>query len=218
MRILTTTGLSLLFASSAWAGDKEISLESSVFNTSADANWQIVDGSPGIAMIGLSGGMDLNSSITAVGSLRWGQSGASNGMHYEWWEEEGSNSVAGTDGFVAGLNLVQLQGGVRSELRQGHWIRLYGVTKASATIGILGLDDDDGDKDNVNQISETGLSLGGMAALGLAIEQPKKQAGPWAIRGEFEAGYSAGTPLSFGDIGSLDMLGVHAKASIGLRF
>ena len=55
MRILTTTGLSLLFAS-RWAGDKEISLESSVFNTSADANWQIVDGSPGISMIGLSGG------------------------------------------------------------------------------------------------------------------------------------------------------------------
>jgi len=217
MRILKTTLLSTFLAANAWAGDKEISLDAGLIGSSSDA-WQVVGGNP-MGTVGLSGGWDVAPGLTAVGTLQWGQSGSQNHFGNQWWDEdEGISPAPGSEGFVAALGLVQLQAGVRSDLFQNSWVRPYGVAKLSTTLGLLRMDDDPSDKDNVNQIQSTGFSIGAVAAAGIAVEQPRKAAGPFAIRGELEAGYGFGTALGFDEIGSLEMSALHIRAAAGLRF
>ena len=83
---------------------------------------------------------------------------------------------------------------------------------------MMQLDDDPNDSDNINQISRTGTSVGGMAALGISVERPRSSSGPFAVHGELEGGYALGTSLKFDDLGDLAMHGVHIRAGIGLRF
>ncbi len=215
MRILSIPLFSLLFASSAVAADKELLLDTSstAINTSS---WELVNGSP-LTTIGLSGGMDIGS-FTAVAGINWGQHGSSNQYSY-WYEEEGMNQGPGSEGFVAALNVVQLQAGIRADgLDATNWVRPYVVSRLSGTLGVMQLDDDPNDSNNVNQITRTGTSFGGMAALGVSIERPRTSAGPFAVHGELEGGYALATSLKFDDLGELAMHGVHIRAGIGLRF
>ena len=216
MRIFSTQMFSLLFAFSATAADKEILLEtnSTAINT---ASWEVVNGSP-LTTIGLSGGLDMGSGLTAVVGVNWGQSGSSHSYSY-WYEEPMDSQGPGSEGFVAALSVVQVQAGIRSDrLDASNWVRPYVVSRLSGTLGILQLDDDTRDSSNVNQISRTGSSFGGMAAIGFAVERPRTSAGPFAIHGEVEGGYALATSLQFDDLGELAMHGVHIRAGVGLRF
>jgi hypothetical protein len=217
MRILKTTLFTTFLAANAWAGDKEISLDTGLIGSTSDA-WRVVGGNP-MPTIGLSGGWDVAPGLTAVGTLQWGQSGSKNYFGNQWWEEdEGGSASPGSEGFIAAIHLIQLQGGVRSDLMQNRWVRPYGVAKLSTTVGVLRLDDDPSDKDNVNQIQSVGFSIGGIAAAGIAVERPRKQAGPFAFRCELEAGYGFGTALGFDEIGELEMSAMHIRAAAGVRF
>lgn len=217
MRILTTILLSGLFLPSAFAGDKELSLDTSwtAINTSS---WEVVNGSP-LNTVGLSGGWDIGSNLTAIASVNWGQTGSEHSYPY-WYDEENNDQTGpGTEGYVAALNVVQVQAGVRTDrLEHTNWVRPYLVSRVSGTLGIMQLDDDTRDSDNVNQITRTGTSFGGMAAIGIAVERPRRSAGPFAVHGELEGGYALATALKFEDLGELAMHGVHIRAGIGLRF
>ena len=216
MRIFSTTLSSLFFAFSATAADKEILVEtnSTSINT---ASWQLVNGSP-LSTVGLSGGLDLGSGLTAVIGVHWGQSGSSHG-YSSWYEEPLDSQGPGSEGFVAALSVVQVQAGVRSDqLDPNNWIRPYLVSRLTGTLGILQLDDDPSDSSNINQISRTGSSFGGMAAVGIAVERPRSSAGPFALHGEIEGGYALSTSLKFDDLGELAMHGIHLRAGVGLRF
>ena len=216
MRILSIPLFSLLFASSAAAADRELLLDTSstAINTSS---WEVVNGSP-LTTVGLSGGLDVASNLTIVAGVSWGQNGSSNSYSY-WYEEEAQSQAPGSEGFVAALSVVQIQAGVRADgLDATKWVRPYAVSRLSGTLGVLQLDDDPNDSDNVNQITRTGTSFGGMAALGVSIERPRTSAGPFAIHGELEGGYALATSLKFDDLGELAMHGMHIRAGIGLRF
>jgi hypothetical protein len=217
-KIMNMTLLTSFLAGSAWAADKEISLDTGILGSSSQA-WDMVGGSP--VTIGLSGGIDIAPGLTAIGSAQWSLSGSHNEFGNQWWHddlEEETGSSPGSEGYIAALRVIQVQGGVRSDILQNSWVRPYGSAKVSASLGSLRLDDDPEDKDNVNQIKATGLSIGGIAAVGAAVERPRKQAGPFAIRGEVEAGYGLGTALKFGEMGELSMSGIHMRMGIGLRF
>ena len=216
-KIMKATVLSAFLASNAWAGDKEISLDAGSLLASSDA-WGVVGGNP-MSTVGISGGWDIAPGLTAVGGVNWSRSGATNHFGNQWWEDDGDvESAPGTEGYIAALRVVQLQAGVRSDIRQNSWVRPFGVAKMSASIGSLRLDDDPNDKDNVNQVKASGMSIGGIAAVGVAVEKPRKKAGPFAVRGELEAGYGLGTSLKFDEIGKLGMSGMHMRLGIGLRF
>ena len=216
MRVLSTTLFSLLFVSTAAAADKELLLDTSstAINT---ASWEMVNGSP-LTTVGLSGGLEVGSNLTAVIGVNWGQTGSSHGYGY-WYEEEAETPGPGSEGFVAALSVVQVQAGLRTDrLDATNWIRPYAVSRLSGTLGIMQLDDDASDSSNVNQITRTGTSFGGMAALGIAVERPRSSAGPFAINGELEGGYALATALKFDELGNLAMHGVHIRAGVGLRF
>jgi hypothetical protein len=215
--ILKMTVLSTFLATSAWAGDKEISLDTGSLLTSSDG-WEVIGGTP-MTTVGISGGWDIAPGLTAVGGVNWSLSGATNHFGNQWWEDDvDGTSAPGSEGFIAALRVVQLQAGVRSDLMQNRWVRPFGVAKMSANIGSLRLDDDPKDKDNVNQIKASGLSIGGIAAVGVALERPRKTAGPFAVRGELEAGYGFATALKFDEIGKLGMNGMHMRLGFGIRF
>lgn len=217
-KIMRVTVLSAFLASSAWAADKEISLDTGILGVSSQA-WNTIGGSP--VTVGLSAGVDIAPGLTAIGSVQWSLSGAENQFSNQWWEDDqvgASVSPPGSEGYIAALRVIQVQGGVRSDILQNSWVRPYGAAKVSASLGSLRLDDDSEDKDNVNQIKAAGMSIGGIAAVGAAIERPRKQAGPFAIRGEVEAGYGFGTALKFDEIGELSMSGIHMRMGVGLRF
>ena len=216
MRLMTHTLLSLFVASSAAAADKELLLDTSstAINT---ASWELVNGSP-LTTVGLTGGMDLGSNLTAVVGVNWGQTGSAHGYGY-WYEDQAEEQGPGSEGFQAALSVVQVQAGVRAEgLDQSGWVRPYVASRLSGSFAVLQLDDDPNDSSNINQISRTGTSLGGLAALGVAIERPRSASGPFALHGELEGGYALATSLKFDDLGELAMHGVHARAAIGLRF
>ena len=216
MRVLSTTLFSLLFVSTAAAADKELLLDTSstAINT---ASWEMVNGSP-LTTVGLSGGLEVGSNLTAVIGVNWGQTGSSHGYGY-WYEEEADTPGPGSEGFVAALSVVQVQAGLRTDrLDATNWVRPYAVSRLSGTLGIMQLDDDASDSSNVNQITRTGTSFGGMAALGIAVERPRSSAGPFAIHGELEGGYALATALKFDELGNLAMHGVHIRAGVGLRF
>jgi hypothetical protein len=219
IKIMNMTVLSAFLTGSAWAADKEISLDTGILGGSSPS-WNMVGGNP-MATIGLSGGVDIAPGLTAIASAQWSLSGSHNEFGNQWWDDgpEGQTaSPPGSEGYIAALRVIQVQGGVRSDILQNSWIRPYGAAKVSASLGSLRLDDDPEDKDNVNQIKATGLSIGGIAAVGAAVERPRKQAGPFAIRGEVEAGYGFGTALKFDEIGELGMNGIHMRMGVGLRF
>ena len=217
MRILKTTMLSTLLTASALAADKEISLDTSLLGSDS-SDWNMVGGAP-FSSIGLSGGIDIADGLTLVGTVQIGSSGSS-GYFSDWWEgEEGDASTSpGSEGFIAAIQLAQVQAGIRTDILQHSWGRPYGSAKATATLGSLYLDDDPSDDNNVNQITERGVSFGGLVAAGIAVEQPRRQAGPFALRGELELGYALSTDLGFGDIGSLSLNGMHIRVGGGIRF
>jgi hypothetical protein len=216
-QIMKATILSAFLASNAWAGDKEISLDTGSLLASSAA-WDVVGGNP-MATVGISGGWDIAPGLTAVGGLNWSRSGATNHFGNQWWEDDGDVVEApGSEGYIAALRVIQLHAGVRSDILQNLWARPFGVAKMSASMGSLHLDDDPDDKDNVNQVKASGMSIGAIAAVGVAVERPRKKAGPYAVRGELEAGYGFGTALKFDQIGKLGMSGMHMRMGIGLRF
>ncbi len=216
-KIMKAAVLSAFLASNAWAGDREISLDTgSLLASSGD--WSVVGGNP-MTTVGISGGWDIAPGLTAVGGVNWSLSGANNHFGNQWWDEDGQGEEPpGSEGYIAALRVIQLQAGVRSDVMQNRWVRPFGVAKMSASIGSLRLDDDPNDKDNVNQIKASGMSIGGAAAVGIAVERPRKKAGPFAVRGELEAGYGLATSLKFDQIGKLGMSGMHMRLGIGLRF
>lgn len=217
MRIFKTTLFSTLLAASAFAADKELSLDANLFSAPG-SEWNMVGGAP-FSSLGLTGGMDIAPGLTLVGGVQVGSSG-SEGYFSDWWDEEAidSSQKPGSEGFIAAVQLAQVQAGVRTDILPQSWVRPYGSLKATASLGSLYLDDDPNDKNNVNQISERGVSIGGHIAAGMAVEQPRRQAGPFAFRGELELGYALATDLSFGDIGSLSLNGMHIRVAGGIRF
>jgi hypothetical protein len=217
-KIMKVTILSAFLAGNAWAGDKEISLDTGSLLASSDA-WNVVGGNP-MTTVGISGGWDIAPGLTAVGGVNLSRSGAENHFGNQWWDDddEAASKAPGTEGYVAALRVIQLQAGVRSDILQNSWVRPFGVAKMSANVGSIRLDDDPEDKDNINQVKASSLSIGGVAAVGVAVERPRKKAGPFAVRGELEAGYGIGTSLNFDEIGKLGMSGVHLRMGLGLRF
>ncbi len=210
-KIFTTLAL-LAFSGAAQAADHELSLE---LGTTANhqQNWYMFNAeSQQLPSWGLRAGVAVHDRLAIIGGWHHGKKGMRLGFDESWEDDEeayGFASVFYGDSFTLGL---------KADVPVAVWFRPYATAQGLGLRGMVRLDDDLSEDDNLNQIQQADFSLGGIGALGVDFRVPFKD-GAWALASYLELGYGYAAPLDFGDLGELDELhGVVFRWGAGVRF
>ena len=210
----TLTALSLLaFSGAAQAADHELSLE---LGTAANhqQNWFMFnDESQQLPSWGLRAGVAVHDRLAIIGGWHHGKKGMRLGFGGDWDDDDeeayGFASVFYGDSFTLGL---------KADVPVAVWFRPYATAQGLGDRGMVRLDDDLSEDDNLNQIQRSDFSFGGIGALGVDFRMPLKD-GAWAIASYLELGYGYASPLDFDELGELDGLyGVVFRWGVGVRF
>lgn len=122
----------------------------------------------------------------------------------------------GSTSFRTGLYQTQVFLGAKPTWSPNKYFGLYGLAQAQGLIGVVRLDDDPDDDENLGQVEGDGFAIGG--TFGAGVEAFAPTGGRAQIAFSFELGYSAYTPLLLGDVATIDASGVSIRTGVGVRY
>lgn len=192
----------------AEAGPREVKLETNHLHN-AGASWSMFGANTdGLNTQGIGFAQDLDSKLSVVASYHFGQTGS---QHYI------PSGAGASEGFIAAFTAHQLSAGVRTDLDRAllGWFEPYGSVRATLLLGVVQLDDDPDQDDNLNQVQAVSYAPGARVAAGLSSSLP---VGPVEVRIDGEFGYAYSLKMSVEDLGELQFSGVHALLGVGVRF
>ncbi len=192
----------------AEAGPREVKLETNHIHNSGDS-WSMFGAyTDGLNTQGVGYAQDLNSTLSVVASYHFGQTGSDNHI---------PSGAGNSEGFIAAFTAHQLSAGVRTDLDRAllGWFEPYGSVRATLLVGVIQLDDDPDQDDNLNQVQAVSYAPGARVAAGLSSSLPL---GPVEARIDGELGYAYSLKMSAGELGELQFSGLHALLGIGVRF
>ncbi|GDX83557.1 hypothetical protein LBMAG42_53680 [Deltaproteobacteria bacterium] len=127
-----------------------------------------------------------------------------------------SDDELGSTTFRTGLYQTQMFLGAKPTWAPNKYVGVYGLVQAQGLLGIVRLDDDPDDDENLGQIEGEGFAFGG--TFGAGVEAFAPTGGPLQIAFSFELGYSAYAPLQLEDVATIDASGVSLRTGVGVRF
>ncbi len=130
--------------------------------------------------------------------------------------ETGDDDYYGQDAFFAALYSDQVSVGAKADVQLLRWLHPYVTAQLVGMRGLVRLDDDLNDDENVTQREVAGLTGGLLGGAGLDI--PIRVKGRWAIAPYVELGYGWMAPMQLEGLGSLQFAGFSGRTGIGVRF
>ena len=205
------TLLSLAFT--AQAASNELSVELGWFSSS-DPSFAYFNDGYTMPAFGLRGGIAVHPNITIIGGYRGGATGGSvtGGDDDTYYGEE---SYGGSD-FNTGLWAHQASVGAKADFKLWKWLHPYAAVQGVGSLGMIRLDDQPGDDENLTQVERIGFTGGFNTALGLDF--PIKIRDRWAIAPYLEMGYEWLAPMQFEELGSVQFSGFSGAMGVGVRF
>jgi hypothetical protein len=107
--------------------------------------------------------------------------------------------------------------GARGTLPVTSWLQPFASLQVIGMQATVRFDEDPEDDENLNQLSRSAFSPGGMATLGVEALAPMAY-GEWAFTSDLELGYGYVAPQSFDDLNDLEMHGFVLRWGVGVRF
>lgn len=118
--------------------------------------------------------------------------------------------------FWAAMYTDQVSVGAKAGATVWKWLHPYGTVQLVGMRGLVRMDDDPNDDENVTQIEVAGLTGGFAAAGGFDILIPVR--GSVAIAPYVEVGYGLLAPMKLEDLGSVQFSGFSGRTGLGVRF
>jgi hypothetical protein len=207
------TLLSLAFT--AQAASNELSVELAWFSSS-DPSFQYFSGGTAMPAFGLRGGFAVHPNITIIAGYRGGATGGSvSGGGEDTYDSEYYYGGGDSD-FDAAIWAHQASVGAKADFKIWKWLHPYAAVQGVGSLGMIRLDDQPGDDENLTQVERIGFTGGFNTALGLDF--PIKIRDRWAIAPYLEMGYEWLAPMQFEELGSVQFSGFSGAAGVGVRF
>lgn len=203
--------IAMFGALNAHAANHELNLELGRLGTQGEA-FEVLSHYGTMGSVGARGGYALGERLTLVADYQHSQLG---GSIDSYDEEDGEYMADGLIGFA--LRAQQIGVGVKYDVELWPWLHPYGTAQALGVVGVLRMDDDTEDDDNVNELRRVGVAPGGVAALGLDLIALRADR-PVRPATYLEAGYAYVAPMKLGDAGDLDFRGFYLRWGLGARF
>lgn len=208
---------SLLFALAqpALAASHEISFELG-WITTEDPAWGYFSSSGAIGSYGIRGGFEVHPNVTIIGGWQHSQTGASVEIS-SWGDDDYDDEDEYYDGaFQTAMYSDQITLGSKADVKLFKWLHPYVTAQLAGMRGLVRMDDDSGDDENLTQVEKAGVTGGVIGAAGLDFLIRVK--GDVYIAPYFELGYGWYAPMVIEDLGSVQFSGFAGRAGVGVRF
>lgn len=202
-----------LVLSTALAGSNEVALTVGWLD-SGDPAWQVLAPSGAYATWGGQLGLKVHDRVTVLAGYKHGVVGADLDA-WDWdGEDEGDDRFAYAKNAFYG-NTFTL--GARADWDFVEFFAPYARVDAQGLLGMIRVDDEPDDDENVTQRQEVGFTPGFDAALGLSFPVPTAlpsvQVTPF-----LEMGYGWVVPMKLGDLGRVQPAGFTGQGGVALQF
>lgn len=202
--------LSLSSASSAIAGEREISASVGLINTD-DPNWTMFGSGNVLPSFGARFAYPVLPHVKVVAGYEYAQDGS----HVSVYDDTGEDGTESQ--FQTGFFAHQAMVGGKVHWSASKWVSLYGIAQGDFMVATVRIDDDPDDDSNPGQVERAGATGGVLAAAGVGINVPILDGRTaWEFHAELGYGYLA--PLAVEDIGQLEFSGLSFRAGTGFVF
>jgi hypothetical protein len=204
-----------LLAFAAHAATNEVSFDLGWVGAS-DPAWDFFSDADTLPSYGVRLGYAVHPNVAVIAGWQHAVNGASVGLpglagssDYEYDDYD--------DGHVtAAMYSDQILLGAKGDVKIWSWLHPYATVQAVGMRGLVRMDDDPGDDENLTQVQVAGVTGGVEGALGLDFLIPVK--GRWKIGLYTELGYGWLAPMRLEDLGSVQFAGFAGRAGVGVRF
>jgi len=214
------------FLSAAFAAQHEVDLEVGwLLNRSTSWN-RVSDGST-FPSVGVRVGARLHRNVAAIAGWQHGQTGVSvrpdsDGDTYYYYEDYYTDGTSYDEGRPNGNFRTAFYGdtftlGAKGDVVVNEYFVPYLTVQGALQRGLLRVDADASDDENLGQIQKSAVTGGFVGALGAECPVALGTSGI-AVAPYVEVGYAWLAPLKFESIGSLEQGGFAGRAGFGLRF
>jgi hypothetical protein len=211
----------LALALPAAAATHEISAEVGWINSS-DPAWDFFSEAALHGSYGLRLGYAVHPNVAIIGGWQHAVNGVGTsgpGIGAASYSDGGDDYYYDNeDAFWAALYTDQVTVGAKADFQVLTWLHPYATVQAVGMRGLLRMDDDSQDDENLTQIELAGLTGGVLGAVGLDLPVPLRVGSTVAIAPYAEVGYGWLAPMQFEQLGSVQFAGFTGRAGVGVRF
>ena len=118
--------------------------------------------------------------------------------------------------FRAAMYTDELSVGAKGGVTVWKWLHPYATLKVVGMRGLVRMDDDPEDDENVTQVEVAGVTGGFSTAAGFDILIPVR--GRWIVSPYVELGYGLLAPMQLEDLGTVQFSGFSGRTGMGVRF
>ena len=171
-----------------------------------DPDWNLFSDADRLSTQGLGVGWTFHDHLALVAGWRRGAHGMTVGG-----ESTGQSDLTAT----FGGHLFSL--GAKADWTIAPWFAPFATARAAGLLGIVRLDDEPDDDENLNQITHAAFAPGALATAGAEFRLPFHD-GAFAAATSLELGYAWLAPLSYDPLGDLAFRGFTLTWGAGVRF
>lgn len=208
--------LALGLSTPAFAADHELSLELGSLHVNSDS-WDLFHEGEYFPTAGVRLGVAVHERVAVVAGYHHAAYGSD--IYTDSWSGEYDFADEESDAadFVGAFAGDEYTLGAKVDVPVTGWLHPYGVVHALGVRGVIRLDEDVEDDDNLNQLPYRALTFGGMGALGVEFLAPvlKEKA---HLGSYLELGYGRVAALDFDALGKMPMGGFAVRMGTGVRF
>lgn len=201
-----------LWLSTALAGTNEVAATLGWLD-SGDPAWQVLAQSGACSTWGGHVGLKVHDRVTVLAGYRHGVVGADLGAS-DWEDGDGDERFTSVGTAFYG-NTFTL--GARADWNAVEFFAPYARVDAQGLLGMVRLDDEPDDDENVTQRQKVSFAPGFDATLGLSFPVPTALPSLY-VTPFLEMGYGWVAPLKLGDLGRVQPAGFTGQGGIALQF
>ena len=190
----------------ARAADHELSFEVGSL-AARDPAWDTFSGTNAMVTLGLRGGYRVHDRVAVIASYHHTRTGS------DLYGDASGDLFSRAAFFGNEFSL-----GAKADLSVKDFMLPYVTLSGVLLYSDVRFDDDPDDNDNAGQVKETALAGGARGMGGLEFRIPRWNPPGITAGAYFELGYTYLSPLSFGDLGDMDLGGFTVRGGIGLRY
>jgi len=190
----------------AQAADHELSLEMGSLAV-RDPAWNTFSSADAMTTLGLRAGYRVHDRVAVIGSYHHTRTGS------DVFDDDGEGLLARAAFFGNEFTL-----GAKADVSIKDFMLPYVTVSGLVFHSDARFDDAPNDDDNPGQIKETALSGGFRGMGGLEFRIPRWEPPGFTVGAYLEFGYTYLSPLSFGDLGDMELGGFTARGGLGVRY